>query len=64
GGGTYMSEATYDNPNWKPDYFGANYQRLLSIKNKYDPQRLFWANTAVGSDDYWRPAVDGRLCRV
>ncbi|KAG9520865.1 FAD/FMN-containing isoamyl alcohol oxidase MreA, partial [Aureobasidium melanogenum] len=64
GGGTYMSEATYDNPNWKPDYFGANYQRLLSIKNKYDPQRLFWVNTAVGSDDYWRPAVDGRLCRV
>lgn len=64
GGGTYINEATYDNVNWKTDYFGRNYDRLLSIKNKYDPDRLLWANTAVGSDVSWKPAADGRLCRV
>lgn len=63
GGGTYMNEATWDNPNWKEDYFGANYAALLAVKELYDPQNLFWANAAVGSDVTWAPAADGRLCR-
>ncbi|KAL1857403.1 hypothetical protein Daus18300_010376 [Diaporthe australafricana] len=64
GGGTYMNEATWDNVNWKEDYFGANYDALLGIKDKYDPQGLFWANAAVGNDKYWKATTDGRLCRV
>ncbi|KAI0185941.1 hypothetical protein EV127DRAFT_484700 [Xylaria flabelliformis] len=64
GGGTYLNEATYDNANWKTDYFGVNYDMLLKLKNKYDPKHLFWANAAVGSDLYWKPAADGRLCRL
>ncbi|RWA11450.1 hypothetical protein EKO27_g3680 [Xylaria grammica] len=34
GGGAYVNEATFDNPNWKKDYFGVNYDRLLNIKKK------------------------------
>ena len=64
GGGTYMNEATFDNPNWKSDYFGENYDRLRAIKAKYDPEGTLWANAAVGSDDTWSVAEDGRLCRV
>ncbi|KAI0201518.1 hypothetical protein F4808DRAFT_103279 [Astrocystis sublimbata] len=64
GGGAYLNEATYDNANWKTDYFGANYDKLLRLKDKYDPEHLFWSNTAVGSDLSWKPAADGRLCRV
>jgi hypothetical protein len=30
-GGAYASEATFDNPHWKTDYYGDNYPRLLSI---------------------------------
>ncbi|KAI0448664.1 hypothetical protein F5B21DRAFT_97760 [Xylaria acuta] len=26
GAGTYMNEATWDNPHWKEDYFGPNYE--------------------------------------
>lgn len=63
GGGTYMNEATWDNPNWKEDYFGSNYAALQAIKDKYDPDGLFWAEAAVGSDDSWVVAADGRLCR-
>lgn len=64
GGGGYMNEATYDDPNWKVDYFGSNYDRLLSIKKKYDPDFSLWQHTSVGSDVYWEVVRDGRLCRL
>lgn len=61
GGGTYISEATFDNQNWKVDYYGANYGRLQGIKSKYDPRGLLWSHAAVGSDQS-TVAADGRLC--
>ncbi|KAL8841192.1 MAG: hypothetical protein Q9170_001046 [Blastenia crenularia] len=64
GGGAYMNEATFDNPNWKQDYFGSNYDKLLAIKRKYDPYFALWQHTSVGADVYWEVAGDGRLCRV
>ncbi|KAI1357675.1 FAD/FMN-containing isoamyl alcohol oxidase-like protein MreA [Xylaria arbuscula] len=62
-GGAYMNEATWDNVNWKQDYFGPNYDALLRVKAKYDPQHVFWANAAVGSDKLLY-GEDGRLCPV
>lgn len=62
--GAYLNEATWDNPHWKEEYFGANYADLLAVKRRYDPDYLFWANAAVGSDEGWKAAPDGRLCRV
>lgn len=64
GAGTYMNEATWDNPHWKEDYFGSNYNELLAVKTKYDPRHVFWANAAVGSDEYWKATEDRRLCRI
>ncbi|KAJ5811086.1 FAD-binding domain-containing protein [Penicillium robsamsonii] len=64
GGGAYINEATYDDVDWKNDYFGANYDRLLQIKHKYDPKFALWQHTSVGADDYWELNGAGRLCRV
>ncbi|KAI1271764.1 FAD-binding domain-containing protein [Xylaria sp. FL0933] len=64
GGGAYVNEATFDNSEWKKDYFGKNYDRLLEIKLKYDPKFTLWQHTSVGADAYWEIARDGRLCRV
>nr|POE79478.1 fad-linked oxidoreductase zeb1 [Quercus suber] len=61
GGGAYMNEGTFDNPEWKEDYYGPNYDRLLEVKNKYDPSHLLYGPASVGSD-HWRSAPDGRLC--
>ncbi|KAI4158314.1 MAG: hypothetical protein LQ342_007550 [Letrouitia transgressa] len=61
--GSYINEATFSDKNFKQDYFGDNYVRLLGIKRKYDPEHTFWANVAVGSDA-WKPQEDGRLCQV
>ncbi|KAI0896797.1 FAD-binding domain-containing protein [Annulohypoxylon nitens] len=64
GGGGYVNEAVFDDSNWKADYFGENYDRLLEIKNKYDPQFTLWQHTSVGADVFWEVSGDGRLCRV
>ncbi|PQE19472.1 6-hydroxy-D-nicotine oxidase protein [Rutstroemia sp. NJR-2017a WRK4] len=61
GGGSYMNEATFDNSEYKWDYFGENYDKLLAIKNKYDAKHILWTHAAVGSDAL-RVADDGRLC--
>ncbi|KAM0144467.1 hypothetical protein ACHAO1_000226 [Botrytis cinerea] len=64
GGGSYANEATWNNPYWKYDYYGSNYKSLLEVKKKYDPEFLFWANAAVGSDLYWKLDGNGALCRI
>ena len=63
GAGAYMSEADFQLPTWKEDFYGSNYERLRAIKTKYDPDDLFYGQTAVGSD-VWTAAGDGRLCRT
>ncbi|RHZ57417.1 uncharacterized protein CDV56_108069 [Aspergillus thermomutatus] len=64
GSGSYINEATYDNPDWKSDYYGNNYERLLQVKKKYDGNFTLWQHTSVGADVYWQEDAEGRLCRV
>lgn len=59
----YLNEADFNQPNWQQAFYGTNYAKLLSIKNKYDPNGIFWGPTAVGSDA-WAAAADGRLCKT
>jgi hypothetical protein len=63
GSGTYINEGDFNNPKWKLDYFGSNYDQLLAVKKKYDPNDLFYAIASVGND-VWEVAGDGRLCRA
>lgn len=62
-GAAYLNEADFNQPNWQKTFYGSNYPRLLSIKQRYDPDGIFWAKTAVGSEG-WEVADDGRLCKV
>jgi hypothetical protein len=50
-------------PDWKAAFYGSNYARLLSIKNKYDPDQILYGATAVGGDR-WVERPDGHLCRA
>lgn len=52
--GCYMNEADPTEPNWKQSKYGANYPRLLEIKQKYDPEGVFWCSQCVGSE-LWEP---------
>ncbi|CAJ2508714.1 Uu.00g137400.m01.CDS01 [Anthostomella pinea] len=48
---------------WKETFYGANYDRLLSIKHAYDPSFNMYGLFAVGSDEF-RMDKAGRLCRA
>ncbi len=53
-GASYVSESNYFNPNWSHACWGENYARLRTIKDKYDPDGLFFVHHGVGSED-WSP---------
>ncbi|EYB23020.1 hypothetical protein FG05_13840 [Fusarium graminearum] len=63
GAGAYINEADFQQPDWQDTFYGANYDKLLQIKKKYDPKHLFYATVAVGSEQ-WDVAEDGRMCRT
>lgn len=63
GGGAYLSEGNFQQPAWQQVFYGDNYAKLKSIKEKYDPDELFYALTGVGSDT-WITKENGRLCKI
>ncbi|KAI7541127.1 hypothetical protein KC331_g8762, partial [Hortaea werneckii] len=58
----YLGEGDFQEPDWQSVFYGENYDKLLSIKDKYDPSHLLYAKTAVGAE-YYIEAEDHRLCR-
>jgi hypothetical protein len=70
GAGSYMSEGDINEPDWRQAFYGSYYARLYQLKQEYDPTGLFYAPTAVGSEDWevtgqipYLPTQNGRLCR-
>lgn len=61
GGGVYLNEADFRQRDFQQAFYGGHYERLSAIKDKYDPDHMFYALTGVGSE-YWAVAGDGRLC--
>jgi FAD/FMN-containing dehydrogenase len=61
--GAYLNEADFANPRWKEEFYGENWDQLLSVKEKWDPEGLLWARTAVGSEQ-WVEDDEQRLCRA
>lgn len=44
-GATYLNEADFRDPNWKRTFYGENYEKLEAIKDKYDPEHVFYGHT-------------------
>ena len=49
-GGSYVNETDYFEPAWQRAFWGANYDRLLAIKRRVDPDNLFTCHHCVGSE--------------
>lgn len=63
GAGAYHNEADPNEPAFKQTFYGSNYDRLLKIKNKWDPDQILYGATSVGGDR-WYQTEEGRLCRT
>jgi FAD/FMN-containing dehydrogenase len=50
-GGSYSNEGNYFERDWRRQFWGSNYPRLLRVKRKYDPTNLFRVHKGVGSGD-------------
>jgi hypothetical protein len=61
GAGAYMSESDYAEPNWQQSFHGGNYPRLFELKKKWDPFSVFYAQNAVGSEEW---AMEGTIVGV
>jgi hypothetical protein len=59
-GGTYANEADPTTSDWQRTFWGANYAKLLQIKQKVDPGGLFYCRMCVGSE--YMDDIKGTLC--
>jgi FAD/FMN-containing dehydrogenase len=55
-GGSYVAESDFFDEAWRQSFWGPNYARLLAVKDKYDPDGLFFVHHGVGSE---RWSADG-----
>ncbi|KAL1845367.1 hypothetical protein VTK73DRAFT_619 [Phialemonium thermophilum] len=71
GAGAYMSESDYIEPNFQQAFWGSKYAKAYQLKQKWDPLGVFYAQNAVGSED-WKmsemimgnlPSQNSKLCR-
>ncbi|KAF2427366.1 FAD-binding domain-containing protein [Tothia fuscella] len=60
--GAYINEGSPFEKNWQTTFYGggANYEKLLAVKKKYDPQNVLWCFPCVGGDVF-KEGEDGKL---
>ncbi|PWY68942.1 FAD/FMN-containing dehydrogenase [Aspergillus sclerotioniger CBS 115572] len=61
--GAYENEASFRQHNWQEAFFGDNYAKLCEIKEKYDPNHVFYVLKGAGSE-YWSVDESGRMCKT
>lgn len=57
-----MGQANINEPQWQETFWGSNYEKLVEIKRKYDPEDVFWCHPCVGNEGW--EVVGDALCRV
>jgi FAD/FMN-containing dehydrogenase len=48
--GSYVSESDYFLRDWQSAFWGSNHARLAAVKQRYDPEGLFFVRHGVGSE--------------
>ncbi|KAL4967031.1 putative isoamyl alcohol oxidase [Aspergillus stella-maris] len=61
--GSYANEGNVFSTSWKKDFYGENYERLMGVKQRYDPNGSLFTWGGVGSDEWEYNLHDGSLCQ-
>ncbi|KAI0602396.1 FAD binding domain-containing protein [Biscogniauxia sp. FL1348] len=61
--GSYSNEADIFMRGWQTELYGEHWPALLRVKEKYDPEGVFYSAHTPGADK-WRVDADGRMCRT
>jgi hypothetical protein len=48
--GSYLAESDFFDERWREAFWGSNYIKLLAVKDRYDPDGLFFVHHGVGSE--------------
>ncbi|KAH6850576.1 hypothetical protein B0I37DRAFT_117027 [Chaetomium sp. MPI-CAGE-AT-0009] len=62
-GCAYVNEADPYEPNWQEAFWGDNYPKLFELRNKYDPDGVFYAVSTPGTEGWEQIETGTRLCR-
>lgn len=57
-----MGQANINEPQWQETFWGSNYEKLVEIKRKFDPEDVLWCDPCVGNEGW--EVVGDALCRV
>jgi FAD/FMN-containing dehydrogenase len=61
-GGSYSNEADTFMPEWRHEMYGPNWEKLLEIKEKWDPEGVFYSRNTPGADKWHLDMDTGRMC--
>lgn len=62
-GTTYINEADPLQDNWQGHFWGSNYPRLLTARQKWDPKGVFYAVSTPGTEDWEIKEFGEKLCK-
>jgi hypothetical protein len=48
--GSYVADSDFFDEAWRESFWGPNYARLLAVKDRYDPDGLFFAHHGVAAN--------------
>ncbi|KAF2706589.1 FAD/FMN-containing isoamyl alcohol oxidase-like protein MreA, partial [Pleomassaria siparia CBS 279.74] len=62
-GATYVNEGDLYEPNWQESYWGSNYPKLLELRQKWDPEGVFYTQTTPGTEAWSVIDYGTKLCK-
>jgi hypothetical protein len=58
-----LNQADPFQPDWQTAFWGTNYPTLLKIRERYDPNGVFYAVSTPGTENWAQIETGTRLCR-
>ncbi|KAF2748158.1 FAD/FMN-containing isoamyl alcohol oxidase-like protein MreA [Sporormia fimetaria CBS 119925] len=62
-GAAYVNEGDLNEPDWQTAYWGSNYERLLKIRKKWDPEGVFYTEVTPGTENWKVLDYGKKLCK-